>query len=54
MIDLLSQPIHKKSQIDKRESKNNSIDIVRSMIELLSQPINKNHRLIKKNLKIIR
>ena len=50
MIDLLSKPINKKSQIDqkisqihKKESKNNSKDIVRSMIDLLSQPINKNH-----------
>ena len=48
MIDLLSQPINKKSQIDKKisqidkkEPKNSSIDIVRSMKALLSQSINK-------------
>ena len=35
MIDLLSLPINKKSQIDKKESKNNYVDIVRSMIDLL-------------------
>ena len=48
MIDLLSKPINKKSQIDqkisqidKKEPKNSSIDIVRSMKALLSQSINK-------------
>ena len=39
MIDLLSHPINKKSQIDKKEPKNNSMDIVRSMKALLSQSI---------------
>ena len=48
MIDLLSQTINKKSQIDKKESRNNSINIVRSMIDLLSQPINKKSQIDKK------
>ena len=41
-------PINKKSQIDKKESKNNSVDIVRSMIDLLSMPINKKSQIDKK------
>ena len=51
MIDLLSQPINKKSQIDNKESKNSSIDIVRSMIDLLTQPINKKSQIDKKESK---
>ena len=41
MTDSLSQPITKRSQINKKEPKNKSIHIVRSMIDLLSQTINK-------------
>ena len=48
MIDLLLMPINKKSQIDKKELKNNYIDIVRSMIDLLSMPINKKSQINQK------
>ena len=41
MTGSLSQPITKRSQINKKEPKNKSIHIVRSMIDLLSQTINK-------------
>ena len=47
MIDLLSQPIN------KREPKDNSIDIVRSMIDLSSHSFNKKSQTDKKNLKIV-
>ena len=47
MVTLLSMPINKKSQVDKKP-KNNSIDIVRSMMTLLSIPINKKSQIDKK------
>ena len=48
MMTLLSMPINKKSQIDRKEPKNNSIDIVRSMMTLLSMPINKKSQIDRK------
>ena len=48
MITLLSMPINKKPQIDKKEPKNNSIDIVRSMMTSLSMPINKKSQIDRK------
>ena len=52
MTGSLSQPITKKSQINKKEPKNKSIHIVRSMIDLLSQTINKKSQIgQKKNIR---
>ena len=52
MTGSLSQPITKRSQINKKEPKNKSIHIVRSMIDLLSQTINKKSKIgQKKNIR---
>ena len=48
MTGSLSQSINKKSQTDKKEPKNNSVDIVRSMMTLLSMPINKKSQIDQK------